>query len=163
LLSDDEYSWTELDCCLDSLPPALRQAAPGPKPGCVGQAVRTFADQNAFTRDIFECVRNGGQSVQGLTAAMYSLREAQARRDGMDILSGFRLIAGVNHCLGDRDVLRSLPAFVFEDIVEPLRFMKFTSAEVDEIWSSHLFTYCRQNSRAESSVDLIPCLLELQL
>ncbi|HEX7641303.1 MAG TPA: hypothetical protein VF472_03730 [Burkholderiaceae bacterium] len=155
ILSNREYSNQELHSAASRLPPLIRRMLNFRGDAFPGMFWANLSNSYSLMKKARSQWNNYELVLDYFTALVLILRLAEQARDSRMYLLAMNFIADARGKLDEHPVLFGLPRWVFRDLVEPLRNIRFASYIDDVIWLRSKHNQMDRSRKRISNFDIL--------
>lgn len=134
ILENREYSNRELHRTASRLPPLIRRAFASSDDAFSGTFWATRSKPQRLMLEAHSRLDDEKLAIDFFSALVLSLRLAERAQDSNSYLCAMKCISAARHQLDRHPVLFALPRWLYRDLVEPLRKVRFAHEGDNDIW-----------------------------
>lgn len=155
-----EFSWSELRGLVNGLQKLFRDGfvEDGRSISAKGRFWRRDSDRFDLLKEVAPLVSDQKYGYDALTTILFLMREAELQQDGYLYLFTMIELASAECDKNAHLILRAIPIRFFEKIVEPLRWMRFADANLNDDLDRWFARYGAQYKAKRSTCDMLDFL-----
>ena len=158
ILENREYTNRELYRAASCLPMVIRRALAFQDEAFTGTFWAKRSNTQSLMFEAYSHLDDHNLAIDFFSTLVLSLRMAERAQDSASYLYAMKQISDGRHKLAKHPVLSAMPHWVYRDLVEPLRRIRFAQETDDAMWMEAREKYLARSKERVDSFDVLNAL-----